>query len=181
MVLVNGFPKSGTHALWKACYLLGINAEHGHFQPDELPACDRHLFIKRDPRNVLASAVRAGMGRIAQEGTGFPLNGGSFTAALRDFNGEPFCDQLAKMEPWLDAPACHIVSYEDLIASDTAMRGIANYCDVPYIDGAFELLPGHTRTWNERHVDWRSIWSENVERAWGEAGGAAVVKRWGYV
>ena len=68
MILVNGFPKSGTHALLKAVELLGIpvrseqidvaidHAELNHL-PYEEPRDrdDRFLFIKRDPRNVLIS------------------------------------------------------------------------------------------------------------------------------
>jgi hypothetical protein len=87
---------------------------------------------------------------------------------------------MAEYESWLADPNTLAIRYEDLIASDVVMKQIADYLGVPYIDGAFEELPGYTITWNEEHSDYNTIWTPQVQQAWAAEGGNELLSRWGY-
>ena len=61
MIICNGFPKCGVHALSKACGLLSLPSQLGHFtweERDKAFAGDKHVLIIRDPRNALISRLR---------------------------------------------------------------------------------------------------------------------------
>ena len=170
MVTTNGFPKSGNHALVKAVQLLGQPCEVNHLPFGESVA-EKHLFIKRDPRNIVCSWLRF---------KGLPVTPGMFITAFRDFDGRSLIDAMAEYEGWLhDASTC-VVRYEDLVADDACLRGIAAFLEIPYLTGSFENLPGLTRTWFAEHSDYRAIWTPDVETVWVEEGGPALLARWGY-
>ncbi len=57
---------------------------------------------------------------------------------------------------------------------------MAAWLDTPYIEGAFEDLPGKTYTWNDVHSDYRTIWCPQIERVWRDEGGEQLLKDWGY-
>ena len=166
MAFLNGPPKMGNHALWKACELLGIvtsGVNHVEHPADiERP----HIFIKRDPRNALVSWVRF---------EGMPVTQGTLITAMASYLA-----MIAPFEGWLSDPRVHVVRFEDLVASDAAMRGIAAHVGVPYLDDAWPNLPNHTKTWTGRLSDYREHWTQPVADAWAAAGGNEAVKRWGY-
>lgn len=166
--LTVGFPKSGNHALVKAVQLLGVPCEVSHepFTVD-VPA----VFIKRDPRNIVTSWVRH---------VGQPVTPGMVMTHLRDFEGQTLAEAMAPYEGWLTAPSALVVRYEDLTASDAAMRRIAAHLGVDYVDGAWEWLPGMTRTWHPEHSDWTRVWTPQVQAVFDEIGGPALLERWGY-
>ena len=170
MVATSGFPKSGNHALVKATQLLGIPCQVEHIKFCEAVA-DKHVFIKRDPRNIICSWLRF---------NGNPVTAGMFITAFRDFQGRPLVDEMADFEGWLTDSNTLVVSYEALILSDAEVRRIAAYIGVPYIDGAFAALPGMTRTWFPEHSDYRTVWTPEVEAVWNAEGGPELLKRWGY-
>lgn len=172
-LVTNGVPKSGNHALAKACQLLGQPCGVQHVPAAALPAdTTHHVLIVRDPRNVVLSWIRA---------EGQPLTAGMYLTAIRRFEGGgSLITVLAGYEPYLTDGRTHVVRYEDLIASEAAMRGIAAFLGVPYLDGAFEDLPGLTRTWHPAHADYRTIWTPQVEAAWQAEGGPEVLARWNY-
>lgn len=170
MVTTNGFPKSGNHALVKAAQLLGQPCEVNHLPFGE-PVEEKHVFIKRDPRNVLCSWLRF---------NGQPVTPGMFITAFRDFSGQSLIAAMAKYEGWLNDPSAQVVRYEDLIANDSCLRDIAAYLETDYLDGAFENLPGMTRTWYADHSDYRTIWTPEVEAVWNAEGGQELLARWGY-
>lgn len=167
MITTNGFPKSGNHALVKATQLLGQPCQVNHIKHGEAVEYP-HIFIKRDPRNVICSWLRF---------NGQPVTPGMFLSAFRKFQERSLVDEMADYEGWL---AGFVVRYEDLIASDAEMRRIAEYLAVPYIDGAFEALPGMTRTWFADHSDYTTIWTPEVATAWAAEGGHELLARWGY-
>jgi len=169
-VFCNGFPKSGTHALQKAVRSIGVPADVNHRTYAEgLPEGTTHnVFIKRDPRNVVVSWLRWGQQQVTP---------GSFLAAFRKFQDGPLVNEMAQFEPWL--AEAHVVRFEDLIANDSALRGIAHWIGVPYIEGAWEGLPNHTMTWNDEPSDYRPLWPQ-VMTAWYAEGGGELLSRWGY-
>lgn len=165
----NGFPKSGNHALVKAVQLLGVPCEVNHEPFTQDRPC---VFIKRDPRNVVLSWLRH---------KGQPIVAGMVMTHLRDFEGgQTLTEAMRPFEGWLTAPSALIVRYEDLIASDAEMRRIAQHLGVPYVDGAWQWLPGLTRTWHPAHSDWAQLWTPQVQAVFEEIGGPALLERWGY-
>lgn len=170
MVTTNGFPKSGNHALVKAVQLLGAPCEVNHI-PFGSEVKDKHVFIKRDPRNVLCSWLRF---------NGQPVTPGMLITSFRRFQDRSLVEEMAEFEGWLTDSNTLVVAYEDLISSSAEMQRIADYLDTPYINGAFEALPGLTRTWFAEHSDYRAIWTPEVEAAWVAEGGPELLARWGY-
>lgn len=169
MIRTNGFPKCGNHALVKAVQLLGqpCSVEHTPFTAP----IGQHILIKRDPRNVVCSWLRFNRQ---------PVTSGMFLTSFRLFQGGTLVDEMAEYEGWLADPETLVVKYEDLIASDAEMRRIAAYLGVPYLDGAFEELPGMTRTWYADHSDYSLVWTPEVEAVWVAEGGPELMARWGY-
>lgn len=167
-LLVNGFPKHGTHVLMKACELLGCPGEHDHWPYGKLPEFTHHVFIKRDPRNALISLIRS---------IGEPLTQGIVISKIRKFMNAPLREELAQFSPWLNT--AFVVRFEDLIKDDKEMRRIAAYLEVPYLDDAFPNLPGHTRTWSGKYSDHRSLWTPEIEKVW-QKECPEVLSEWGY-
>lgn len=169
MVITTGFAKSGNHALVKAVQLLGHPCSVDHIE--YAGPIGQHVFIKRDPRNVVCSWLRF---------NGQPVTPGMFITALRLFQHASLIEELAAYEGWLSDPQTLVVSYEALTASDAEMRRIAAYLDTPWIDGAFDELEGLTATWFAQHSDYRTIWTPEVDAVWVAEGGPALLARWGY-
>lgn len=173
----HGFPKSGNHALVKACQLLGVpcDVEHREFAQG-LPVLTTHdVLIKRDPRNVVISKLR-------EEGQ--PVTVGMFLQKAKRFTKEPLSVELARYEPWLEH-AGFVVRFEDLASPDvmvreSVMKSIASYLGVKYREGAAAELPGLTRTYNVVKSDYRTIWSDDLEYEWNVLGGAFMLNHWGY-
>ena len=170
-VFMNGFPKSGNHALWKACELLGVPGVVNHEAFDEKYLSDKNIFIKRDPRNVIVSMLRMNKQSVTD---------GMFITRFRKFQQRSLIDDMAEYEPWLSHNRVLVVRYEDLIKDDRTMREIAKHLDIPYLRDAYKHLPGHTRTWNIDRSDYCAIWSDAVEQVWCSEGGPELLTRWGY-
>lgn len=169
MVIANGFPKSGNHALVKAIQLLGQPCGVNHIPFGEVEG--KHIFIKRDPRNVICSWLRF---------NGQPVTPGTFITAFRRFQFASLVEEMAEYEGWLTDENTLVVSYEDLIADDFCLREVAGFMGVPYLDGAFDHLPGMTRTWYPEHSDYRTLWTPEVDAVWVAEGGQELLARWGY-
>jgi len=192
-LFINGFPKSGNHALLKACELLGVPAQVNHVPfKDGSPTNSTHrIFIKRDPRNVIISKMRMDNQQVTP-GTFISKfrawqKGGTQTVKLEDGPVHTFItpqistiEAMAEYEQWLNDADTFQITYEDLIRNDVDMRRIAVYLGVPYIESAFEELPGLTMTWNDEHSDYNKIWTPEVEAVWNDEGGVELLKRWGY-
>ena len=170
MVTTNGFPKSGSHALVKAVQLLGIPCEVDHIKFGD-KVNQKHILIKRDPRNIICSWVRF---------IGNPVTDGMFITAFRKFQAENFCSEINEYRGWLEDENTLVVKYENLIADDKEIRKIADYLQTPYLDSAFKNLFGDTRTWCETHSDFNLIWTDEVEKIWQAEGGAKIQFDWGY-
>lgn len=170
-ILVNACPKHGTHALQKAVELLGQHVgdiHHIEFGAALPAGVSKHLYIYRDPRNALLSWMRW---------DGKSITDGSVMAAIR---GQKYIQTIRKFVGWMTAPEVHQVRYEELVADDGALRGIAAFLGVPYLESAFRNLPGLTRTWNAEHSDFRKVWTPAVAACWHEAGGNELLNTFGY-
>jgi len=185
-VFCNGFPKAGNHALWKAVELLGQPAgvNHRPFKEGIPDDTTHHIFIVRDPRNIIVSWLRFQQQAVTP---------GTFLARFRRFDSASLSEEMARYEEWTKweyarsettwqfiAAKTYVVRYEDLIADDKAMRDLAVFLNVPYIKGAWEELPGLTKTWNKVRSDYYDIWTPEVIKAWYTEGGDHLLQRWGY-
>jgi len=184
-VIVNGFPKTGTHALLKGVHLLGFPvardpgesgcATHGHFPypfDKDFPPVRKHICVFRHPRNCLIS-----MCRWQKQ----PLATGVLISLIRKYEHNMAMASFARQfTPWLTNQSVHIVRYEELITNENILRGVAEYLEVPYLEDAFEYLPGLTRTWMPTHSNWEEYWSDELDKVWQASGMAEVQSRWNY-
>ena len=171
MIITSGHPKAGCHALVKACQLLGQNCSVEHIQFAQRRPMQRHVYIKRNPRDILVSWVRF---------IGQPVTQGTLLCAIDRFEAGPFADSLKAHEGWLDHPETHVVAFEHLVRDDLALREIAKYLEVPFLEDAFRALPGGTWSWTGRLSNWRDHWSDVVQGAWLKAGLDVTERKWGY-
>jgi hypothetical protein len=171
MVTINGFPKHGNHALVKAVQMLGVPCMVNHI-PFGRSVGEKHVFIKRDPRNGLVSWLRM---------NGQPEIPGMFITAFRLFQSNSLVAELAEYEGWLHDAGTLVVRYEDLISGPDEIMKVAAYLGASYQPTAFENLPGLTRTWTgPNHSDYRVLWTPEVEAVWNVEGGPELLSRWGY-
>ena len=185
-ILVNGFPKSGCHALQKACELLGVPAIVTHapyvreFDKDHAETGleagnslekDKCILIKRHPKNILISWLR-----FNQK----PTTPGMFISAFRKFDHDSLVNEMGEFERWLTDPNTLVVSYEDLTKDKGGMMAVSSFLKIPYLEGAFEHLEGMTKTYNKVHSDYRTMWTPDVENVWVSEGGRELMARWGY-
>lgn len=171
-VTANGFPKAGNHALVKGLQLLGVNCSVQHIPfADGVPEDRPHVFIRRDPRNIVCSWLTH-MGK--------PVTQGMFIAHLHKFEVAPFAEELTAFAGWLDDARTIHVRYEDLVYNAQGLKDLAGKLGVPYLDDAYPNLPGMTVSWQKKHANWAEIWGPPVEHAWNSIGGPRLLERWGY-
>ncbi len=172
-VITSGPEKAGNHALVKAVELLGIpcDVEHRRYK-EGLPVGAKHLFIKRDPRNMVLSMLRF---------RDQPVSAGMWIRWFRRYSDKKsLIKYLADFESWLNHERTFVVTFEDLIKDDRAIKDIAKYLAVPYLEGSFELLPGVTKTWTGVLSDFHVIWTPEVEKVWNSEGGPELLRTWQY-
>lgn len=170
-ITTSGFPKHGNHALVKAMQLLGQPCQVEHI-PYGQAIPGRHIFIRRDPRNALISWLRM---------HGQPETPGMFISAFRRFQERTLVDEMAEYEGWLSDPATLVTTYEALVSTKMEMQRLCHLLDIPYLDGAFENLPGMTRTWEAQgYADFTTLWTDEVDAVWKAEGGSELLDRWGY-
>ncbi len=170
MIIINGHPKSGTNALLKAVSLLGQTGIHMHreFGNPLPPGTTKHILVIRNLKNVVISRLRQWDRPITPEN-------------FKRLAQSDVLPRLANFAGWMTAQNLHIVKYEDLIASDIAIRGIAEYLEVPFVDSAFTNLPGETVTWKEPpHSDYTKIWNADLDAFWIRKHGSMLDKVFGY-
>ena len=174
MILCNGFPKSGTHALARACELLGLPGKSVHltYGHPEING-SRIVTIVRDPRDCVLSWIRFSRGEAPTQGL--------FISHFREFDGGgSLVKQMSGFEPYLGDPSHLCLRFEEFIRNRSGMIRLAEYLGVPYLHDAFENLPGHTRTWYPTHCDYHLHWTPEVKRVWEAEGGRELIERWGY-
>jgi len=183
-LLLNGFPKSGIHALQKACVLLGVAGNLGHDSyASGLPdGYTRSIFLKRDPRNILISWLRFNH---------IPVTTENLVSAMESLHSELHPDQegkslavaMAEFEGWRTDPNTLVVSYEELAESPLGMDKVAAFLGVRYPDGAFGKLEGldeeNKKFYNESHSDYQDVWDAEVQAFW-DVHCTGLLTTWGY-
>lgn len=178
VVVCNGLPKTGTHALLKCVELLGVphardHMEHGHWPHGYAPE-GKHICIFRDPRNVLVSWVRFARNEA--------VSAGFLMAAIRAYySGESFVAEAGMFTPYLSDPNALAVRFEDLLSDGGAsVIAIAGFIGVPEIPDVYESIPGMTVTYTGALSVWQDHWTDQVDAVWQEEGGPQLLADWGY-
>lgn len=169
--IINGFPKSGNHALLKACQLLGLPIPSVNHLPYSKKTSGKHILIIRDPRNILVSKLRFEGSRVTP---------GMVISKFRLFDKKSLVEEMAEYEGWLTDPDTLVVKFEELVSDPSIIKKIAEFVDTPYIEGAFEELPGLTRTWTGALSNYQDYWTQDVANVWDAEGGPELLKRWNY-
>jgi hypothetical protein len=184
VVIVNGCPKSGTHAVMSMLSKMGLtrvstvtvyspdeadkysDLDHSHYVAGHIPA--KHdltsflvVTIFRDPRNVLTSYCRY---RKKMEDAEI-----SIPEAIADFWGAPFVSVYRSYLRWREPGRSVCLRYEDL-----PLHQVGN--------GA-GLYPEDNDYWNTHTgspSDWRRTWDRAAKVAWKSAGGPELLKGAGY-
>lgn len=189
MIVVNGLPKSGTHAVMSWLTQMGLKRRPGTIlpSPDGLHVVggDIHsieqdgregyfilahvparlalpgsvITVFRDPRNVLVSYCR----HREREDCDRP----SLVEAIGSFWNQPFVPLYDSYLGWHGRSV--VLRYEDMPSWQVG-------------DGA-SLYAGQSRDWNTRTgspSDWRDHWTQEAEEAWQDAGGVELLARAGY-
>jgi hypothetical protein len=167
-----GIMKSGTHALQRAVALFGGEGEHGHIPWDSRSEINQpHLYIIRNPRNVLVSWVRHTHGSISEELL--------FNAIDTFEGGTSMAKHFAVYDGWLTDPGTLVVTYERLLGRIEEMQRIAVYLglDATLAPAAFTRLPfEETLSRNTRPSDWRQHWTPALDDRWQRDMSAAEVQ-----
>ena len=184
MIICNGIPKHGTHALLKAVELLGVPVAWGSFPGavlehriyDGVPVDGKHIFIIRNPKDAFISWMRH---------HSMPLIEGMIISRLQnmqqDFNGAYF-NYCNCFTGWLNDKNTLVIRLEDLISDNgKTIKRIAEYLKVPYQKDAFINLPGHTVTWNPERSDHTKYWTNRIEKVWEDTRCNELSEALGYV
>lgn len=200
VIFLNGPPKMGNHALWKACELLGIPTNGINHLESKVPR--EPVLKQRDmlfrvlqwdaigketaPRGISApdsvllpcffikrDPRNALVSWIRYER--MPVTQGTIISTMHSF-----LSMLEKFEGWLTAADTLVVSFERLVKDDSQMREMAAFAGVDYLEDAWPNLPNHTKTWTGRLSNYQEHWSPAVEKAWVQNRGSDLLTRWGY-
>lgn len=165
-----GIPKSGTRALLKSLQLLNApvnDVEHNLYSKKQE---GKYICITRNPRNILISWLRMNDREISLQNI--------INVLYYPMLGATFLKWHLSLKQWKNDPNTMIVQYEDLIESPNTMIEIANYMDIPYVQGAWNNLPGGTFTYNEVPSRWQDYWNDEVQEAWEAGGGLTMEQIW---
>ena len=177
-VYVVGIPKSGTNAAEKVCKLLGKRPKRLHTSNWRLANDNKVLFIYRNPRNVVISAVRYQNQQVRDETPDVTDKKiidqiyGFFNTSLRSYYEVYY--------PWLNSKACK-VKFADLVSNPSTVKSIIDYMGSnAKPENIVKNLPGGTGTWTGKYSDWTKYWSEEVDKVWKEEGMVEMEKKWGF-
>jgi len=179
-VMVIGIPKSGNNVLEKACYLLGLKPTHHKHTTDwHLAEKNKVVYIYRNPRNVLLSAVRYQNEQVRDSTKDISPD------KLRDMFYDFFNCSLPYVfrayEGWMTSNAL-IIRFEDLISDKDCMDKIADYCGVekPSYETFKGLYGAKTPTWSGKLSDWQEVWCPEIDKIWKDEGMLEIEQSLGY-
>jgi hypothetical protein len=206
LVICNGNPKAGRHALVKTVELLGTPWDpsgvggpgrciSGHWPTHQLPPpivahLLRRATARKDGKPLPAPdfkhihIVRHPRNMLVSwvRFTRAEFAPGYLIAAFKAYyGGKPIYKEFLGYRGWLEDPEVLTVRFEELTGDEgeTAAR-IAGFLDVPLLSGAVERRLGGTVTWTGELSDWTKYWSDEIEAAWREARGPEIERMFGY-
>ena len=170
MILSNGHPKTGTHALNKTIQLLGVPSQVVHFPYSEKPE-EKSVCIFRNPKNVIISWLRF---------TGKPVTQGMIIEQIKNHAERGILESCSDYTPYLDTDVL-CVRYEELLTDEgETVEKIAKYLDVPVLEDCYPNIQGMTVTWTGEPSNWEDHWSDEIQKAWDENGGPELEAAWKY-
>lgn len=181
MIIANGMPKSGTHALMAHLEAKGLRRYPGIIKGRDKGIDLRHLGGWDEPiegydfvhGHVPTKARKAAEGFdivtifrdprnvLASYARAFKAKWGgrpNFIAAMDDFFGRPFAAVAAEYVEW--PKFSEIVRYEDLQPPVSATR--------------------LSQTWTGSPSHWREWWTPEIDAAWHKRDGSEIVTKFGY-
>jgi hypothetical protein len=187
MIIVNGCPKSGTHAVMSMLSKMGLSRvcptvysaaqarsfdalDHTHYVAGHIPAPLSSLgeealsgflvfTIFRDPRNVLTSYCR-----FRKKIDDLDL---SIANSLKDFWGHEFVPYYRSFLGWREPGRCIVLRYEDLPLHQMG-------------DGSTLYSDQKWNTYTGSPSNWEVMWSDADCDAFDRAGGRELVEEAGY-
>ena len=162
-VLIAAIPKSGNNMMQKACHLLGVEAEYAHTTNYHLADTRRCIYIYRNPRNVLVSALR--YRNHQRRGYGTEITTEKLIDVFYDFFNNSLPSTYQAYSKWMGTNA-HIVRFEDFISNPGEFDKLADYLQVPRRPEAYKELSGGTATWTGSLSDWTQHWSPELDAHW---------------
>ncbi len=184
VVICNGNPKAGLHALLRTVELLGIPLDvtgqgktghciGGHWPLSNPPLVGKHIHIIRNPRNMLVSWTRFTRGDFAP---------GFLISAFKSYYlKKPIYEEFMDYVPYLRRKGILTVRFEGLAEGDgDTAESIAAFIGTPMLPGVIERRLGGTITWTGKLSIWEDYWSDAIEEAWVEARGLEIEKAFGY-
>lgn len=179
-VLVTGIPKSGTNATQRAVTLLGLKSHREHMADVQgsLASYKKIVYVYRNPRNVLISAVRYHNAQV--RGADDSITEEKIRSKFFNFFNSVMPCTYKYYNRWLDVTTVHHVRFEDLIADDNALRDMAAYLGVDY-NNSWPMLPGNTGTWTGQLSDWKEHWTPAIGEMWKSEGMQEIEEGLGYL
>jgi hypothetical protein len=181
MIIVNGCPKSGTHAVMSMLSKMGLERHcptmyssaaaksfdklsHKHYIAGHIPATENLsdflvFTIFRDPRNVLTSYCRS---RLKIDNLYLTISD-----ALKDFWGHEFVPYYQSFLGWREPGRCIVLRYEDLPLHQMG-------------DGSTLYSDQKWNTYTGSPSNWEVMWSDADCDAFDRAGGRELVEEAGY-
>lgn len=178
-LLIVGIPKSGNNVAERACRLLGLNpSNHRHTANYHLAKSSKVVYVYRNPRNVLISALR--YRNHQRRGDEDVITQDKLIDVFYDFFNSSLSSVYMAYMPWMHSSAC-VVRFEDLIASKTEMDRIADYMLVKHsTDDTFKRLYGESPTWTGKLSEWQNHWGSAIDHIWNMEGMTKIEKQLGY-
>lgn len=178
-LLVIGIPKSGNNVTERACKLLGLSpAGHTHTANYHLADTNKVVYVYRNPRNVLISALK--YRNHQRRGAEDTITQDKLIDVFYDFFNNSLPSVYTGYMPWMSSKAC-IVRFEDLLSSKNEMDRIADYMGVQRTsDDAFKRLYGESPTWSGKLSEWKDHWGDSIDNIWNMEGMPEIEKSLGY-
>ena len=161
IVYANGSRKTGTHLLHRCLSLFdGVLAVHQHI-PFGAVVTHSHVHIVRNPRNVLLSWSR-------EKNIALSSCMDDVVASMTAFEG------------WLTDPDVHTVRFEELLTDEAIIAGIGVFIGKAVAVDHNKRMWGGTKTFTGDLSDWTSVWTSQLDSAWGAYGGHVLESNYGY-
>lgn len=178
-LIVVGIPKSGNNLAEKACKLLNLDpVGYRHTANYHLADSNKIIYVYRNPRNVLISALR--YRNHQRRGDEDIITQDKLIDVFYDFFNSSLSSVYRAYAPWMESKAC-IVKFEDLLKSKDEMNKIATFMNVNLCtDKQFKQLYGESPTWSGKLSKWEPVWGEEIDRIWNEEGMVEIEKGLGY-